>query len=343
MARKLARIVRIDSITAIRKADSLECAHIGGWPVVVRKDENYVAGDRAIYLELDTFLPEGNPAWQFLVDKLPAEFNGRVGHVLRTMTLRGQVSQGMLVKLPADLKDAPLGQEVTDYLGVCKFEEPLPPDLLGKARGYRSSLVPSTDEERVQNLDEELKEWTQAPAGELVWEMTEKVEGNACSFALLDSEFHVLSSQVDYLESDDIPHWIVARRYKVEEILRAHFGDRQVVLQGELVGPGIEGNIYRLTEYDFYLFRVYDVATGSWMSPAQRHAFAREVGIPHAPVIDEAFEFKPGMGPAELLAMADGPSAINPTRRREGVVYKGVNHKLRFKVVSNKYLLNEKL
>jgi RNA ligase (TIGR02306 family) len=342
MARKLARIVRIDAISPIAKADAIECAHVGGWTVVVKKGE-FAPGDLAIYFEIDAFLPEGNPAWQFLVDKVPFDFDGRRGHVLRSVTMRGQVSQGLLLPLMAEHAGACLGQDVSELLGVVKYEPPIPKELAGKARGYRPSLVPETDEERVQNLALELAEWVQAAPGELVWEETEKLEGNSCSYALLDDEFRVCSRQVDYYESDDNPLWTVARRLEVEHKLRHHFGSRNIVLQGELVGPGIEGNIYGLTEHRFYLFRVYEVETGTWMAPSERHALAETLGIPHVPVIDGAFEFTPGMGMAELLAMADGPSAVNPARRREGIVFKGIGHRQRFKVVSNKYLLNAKL
>lgn len=342
MARKLARIVRIDAITPIPKADAIACAHVGGWSVVVKKDE-FAAGDLATYFEIDSFLPEGNPAWQFLVDKVPFDFDGRRGHVLRSVTMRGQVSQGLLLPVPAGLAGAAPGQDVSDLLGVVKYEPPIPKELAGKARGYRPSLVPETDEERVQNLAEELAAWTQEPPGSLVWEETEKLEGNSCSWALLDGQFRVCSRQVDYHESDDNPLWTVARRLGVEAKLREQFGNRNIVLQGELVGPGIEGNIYGLDEHRFYLFRVYEVETGTWMAPNARHALAETLGIPHVPVIDGAFEFGPGIGMAELLARADGPSAVNPARRREGIVFKGVNHRLRFKVVSNKYLLNAKL
>lgn len=344
MARKLARIVRIDAITPIKKADAIECAHIGGWPSVIKKGE-YQVGDTVIYVEIDSFLPEGNPAWQFLVDKLPIEFNGVRGHNLHSMTLRGQPSQGLILPL-LTLGPCPsveLGQDVSEMLGIYKYEPPLPPDLLEKAIGYRPSTIPETDEERIQNLADKLEEW-KAEGVVLTWEESEKLEGNSCSWALIEGVFSVCSRQVVYRQSEDVPMWAVALRHNVEAKLRERFGNRSIVLQGELVGPGVEGNIYELKEHEFYLFRVYEVETGTWMTPDERQALAEELGIKHVPVLTAEFVLGPDVTMADLLARADGPSVVNPKKRREGNVYKAKGkHKLSFKVVSNKYLLNAKL
>lgn len=350
MARKLARIARIDAITAIKKGDAIECAHIGGWPSVVKKADGYKVGDTVVYLEIDTFLPEGNPAWQFLVDKLPVEFNGVRGHNLHSQTMRGQPSQGLVLPLTV-LGPCPtveIGQDVSEALGVYKYEPPLPPDLLDKAIGYRPSTIPETDEERVQNLAEAIAEWL-GEGVTLTWEESEKLEGNSCSWALIYDEFSVCSRQVMYRKSEDVPQWAAAIRYDIEAKMRAKFAGRNIVLQGEVVGPGVEGNIYQLKEHDFYLFRVYDVETGAWLSSTERRALAAELGIKHVPIIDEAFVLPADLTVEQLmqllLEMADGPSLVNPLRRREGVVFNTVinDRKVSFKVVSNKYLLNAKL
>lgn len=346
MARKLARVVRIDAITPIKKADAIECAHIGGWPVVIKKGE-YQVGDTVLYLEIDSFLPEGNPAWQFLVDKLPIEFNGIRGHNLHSMTLRGQPSQGLILPL-STLGPCPtveIGQDVTEVLGIYKYDPPLPAELLEKAIGYRPSTIPETDEERVQNLATALVEWI-AEGATLVWELTEKLEGNSCSWSLIADEFSVCSRQVVYRKSEDVPQWAAAIRYDIEAKLRAKFPGRSIVLQGEVVGPGLEGNIYELAEHDFYLFRVYDVETGTWLSLAERLALADELGIKHVPVVNHGFVLPADITMEQLLEMADGASLVNPKKRREGIVFSVVfkdGRKLSFKAVSNKYLLKAKL
>jgi RNA ligase (TIGR02306 family) len=346
MTRQLARIVRIDSITDIKKADAIETAHIGGWTVVINKGQ-FVPGDLAVYFELDSFLPDGNPAWQFLVDKVPTDYNGRRGHVLRSVTLRGQCSQGFLCPIsivPAFIVEA-VGADVSEALGIVKFEKPIPAELAGKSRGEPPSLVRGTSQERIQNLADQLLPWQIGGEGSvgLSWELTEKLEGSTCSMALLSDEFRVCSNNVDYYEEAGNPMWTLARKLDVEAKLRAYANGRNLVLQGELVGPGIEGNHYQLKEHRFYLYRVYDASTGILFEPAERREFAQLLGIPHVPVIDEGFKLNYQIGMAELLAMADGPSAINPATRREGFVSQCTTTRTSFKVVSNKYLLNAKL
>lgn len=344
MTRKLARIVRIDSITPIKKADAIETAHVGGWTVVVDKNQ-FTPGDLAVYFELDSFLPEGNPEWQFLVDKVPSEFNGRVGHILRSVTLRGQCSQGFLCPIaivPAFIVRA-VGEDVSKELGVIKYEKPIPAELAGKSRGEPPSLVRGTSQERIQNLAEYLLPWQIGGASGLNWEVTEKVEGSACSYALLSDEFKACSSNVDFIEEASNPFWAVARRLDIEAKLRAYADGRNLVLQGELVGPGIEGNHYRLKDYEFYLYRVYDASTGILLEPAERRELAQLLGIPHVPLVDAAFRLSMEVGMAELLAMADGPSCVNPDTRREGWVFQCNTTRTSFKVISNKYLLNAKL
>lgn len=346
MTRQLARIVRIDAITPIKKADAIETAHIGGWAVVINKNE-FARLDLAVYFELDTFLPTGTPEWQFLVDKVPTEYEGRVGHVLRSVTLRGQCSQGFLCPLtvlPADVASKVYaGQDVTAALGLVKFEKPIPAELAGKSRGEPPSLVRGTSQERIQNLAEYLLPWQIGGASGLDWEVTEKLEGSVCSYALLSGEFRACSSNVDYIEEASNPFWAVARRLGIEAKLRAYADGRNLVLQGELVGPGIEGNHYRLKDYEFYLYRVYDASTGILLEPAERRELAQVLGIPHVPLVDAAFRLSMEVGMAELLAMADGPSCVNPDTRREGWVFQCNSTRTSFKVISNKYLLNAKL
>lgn len=96
--RKLVTIRTIDAIGPIEGADAIEVATIGGWNVVVKKNE-VKAGDKVFYFEIDSFLPDGNPAWQFLVDKQGRTFEGRLGHRLRTVKLRGTTSQGLVLRL----------------------------------------------------------------------------------------------------------------------------------------------------------------------------------------------------------------------------------------------------
>lgn len=355
--RELARVVRIDEIRPIEGADAIEAARVGGWTVVVKKGE-FTAGDRAVYFEIDSFLPQGNPAWQFLVDKSARDYEGLRGHVLRTVRLRGQLSQGLLLPFTATLADyakdvdannesvwvAPEdffqdGENVTDVLGVLKYEPPIPAELAGEVIGLFPSRVPKTDQERIQNLALELQAW-QGEA--LEWEVTEKLEGASSTWAWLDGELHVCSRNLDLRETEGNTHWRVARENDIEARLRAVVGTRNLALQGELVGNGIQDNIYRLQGHRFYLYDIYDVDQGRYLRPNERKELAAQLGLLHVPVVNSGFVIDASVGMDELLAMADGDSVLRAGQAREGLVFKARGKEVSFKAISNRYLLKQK-
>lgn len=340
--RQLARIVSIDALEAIEGADAIELAHVGGWRVVVKKAE-FAPGDLAVYIEIDAFLPEGNPAWQFLVDKSSRTFEGRRGHVLRSIKLRGQISQGLLLGVtaltPAARPTLAPGLEVTEALGITKYDPPLPAALAGVALGPFPSTVPRTDQERIQNLAPELAVWQMSAQA---WEVTEKLEGTSCTFAWLGGVLHVCSRNLDLADTPGNSLWNAARDLGLAAKLASHFSQRDVALQGELVGHGIQGNIYGLTTQTFFLYDVYDVPAGRYLASGERLALCQELGIPHVPVVDPAFVLSGQTDTDALLAMAEGESMLKAGQQREGLVFKALAEQSSFKVISNKYLLKQK-
>jgi RNA ligase (TIGR02306 family) len=297
-----------------------------------------------VYFEIDTFLPQGNPAWQFLIDKVPRVFQNITGHVLKTVTMQRQISQGLLLTLKA-LDGTPTehltlvpGLEVTEALGVLKYERPIPECLLGIARGYLPSRVPSTDQERIQNLGTELAQW-QTEAG--TWEITEKLEGESCTFAYVEGEVHVCSRQLSFIDSALSEHWILAHGLDIPNKLKAL--GRELAFQGEMVGHGIEGNHYDYPKggRSFFLYDVYDIREGRYLPPEDRVRLARKLDIPHVPVVQANFVLNSQIGMEHLLQMADGQSQL-VHKAREGLVFKALSGKASFKTISNKYLLKKK-
>ena len=65
--RELAYVVTIDDIQPIPGKDRVECAIVGGWTVMVRK-EQFKPGNKAIYFEIDSRVPEKEP-FMFLEGK----------------------------------------------------------------------------------------------------------------------------------------------------------------------------------------------------------------------------------------------------------------------------------
>jgi RNA ligase (TIGR02306 family) len=333
--RKLATIRRVSEILPIPGADAIECAVIDGWKVVIQRGE-YAVGDLVVYCEVDSWIPHelapflsrGNP---------PREFNGVLGERLRTIKLRGQLSQGLVLSMKA-LPDAVEGDDVSELLGIQKWE---PHVVEGNQRqGAVSNWpaeIPKTDEERIQNLTREWPELRQ-----LNYEVTEKLEGSSMTVGKLHGEFIVCSRNVKLNREDGGNFWAVAIREDLESKLQDF---DNLVLQGELIGPGIQGNYYDLPRHEFFVFGVYDIKDGFYLNPPERRGFCQSLGLKHAPVIDPSF--CPEVYPVEeILSMADGFSSFTPTkpyRRREGLVFKeNYGEQRHWKAVSNEYLLKEK-
>lgn len=331
--RKLATIRRIDSIDPIPDADAIEVATVGGWRVVVKKGE-YSAGDLAIYCEIDSWIP--NTIAPFLSKGEPKEYSGVKGERLRTIRLRGQLSQGLLLhRLVALDKIGEIheGMDVTDLLGIQKFEPPIPAQLAGEVRGMFPGVVPKTDQERVQNLTEELKIWQ-----DLEFEVTEKLDGTSCTFYLDgEGDLHACSRNLDLKYNPDNTFWKIAEQHNIAANMIAE-GLKNFAIQGEIIGEGIQGNKYKLLGQKFFVFDIYNVVTGKYLSSKERMLLCNTLGLNHTPVIDSVFVMSHGVG--ALLNLAEGASVLNPKTEREGLVFKCIQDpSIHFKSISNRFLI----
>ena len=333
--RKLATVRKIDNILPIAGADAIECAVVGGWKVVVKKGE-YQAGDLGIYCEIDSWIPHALAPF-LSKGKEPRVFEGIPGERLRTVKLRGQISQGLL--LPA-LGQTPItgeGDDLTEFLGIVKWEKVLPAQLAGQAKGNFPTAIPKTDQERVQNL---VKEIELAQGDE--FEVTEKLEGSSMTCYLIGDEFGVCSRNLDLKETEGNSFWATARAEDIETKMRrlrvkSTFTDFAV--QGELIGPGIQGNIYNLRKCQFRVFDVYDIKSGEYLNPFTRNLIVGMLGLQHVPVIDAEFVLNTDVD--GLLTMAESKSELADVQR-EGLVFKHNDGGFSFKAISNAYLINER-
>lgn len=325
--RKLATIRKIDAVRPIPDADAIECAVIGGWTVVIKKGE-FKAGDLAIYCEIDSWIP--NELAPFLSKgQEPRVFDGIKGERLRTVKLRGQLSQGLLLPYAICGKICTEGEDITEQLGIVKYEPPIPAQLAGEVRGLFPGYIPKTDQERIQNLNEEYKDW-----GNLTWEVTEKLEGTSMTVYVTDDDVGVCSRNLNLRETDTNTLWQVAHRDQIITAINDSGGN--LAVQGELVGEGIQSNIYKLKGQSFYVFDVYDIKNGKYLTPAERRNFCDLNELLHVPVLatdapTPALDF--------ILQSAEGKSEINPLTEREGIVYKCNERETSFKAISNRYLL----
>jgi RNA ligase (TIGR02306 family) len=210
--------------------------------------------------------------------------------------------------------------------------------LAGVCRGNFPSLIPKTDQERVQNLKKEI-----ASAQNDVFEVTEKMEGSSMTVYQMVVEgemtFGVCSRNMDLKETQGNAFWDTARKDDIEAKMRAVDEFWSFAIQGELIGPGIQGNIYGLKEPKFVVFDVYDIQAGEYIPPDSRRELIENMGLNHVPVLNERYTLTQTVD--EIIASAEGQSTFAKVER-EGIVFKQAMGGFSFKAISNKYLLGEK-
>lgn len=348
----MASIRRIDNISPIENADMIEKLTIGGWNVVSQKGLHKV-GDLIVYIEIDSFLPEGTEAWQDLVEKSSRIFNDCKGHVLKSIKLRGVISQGFVIPLSCipsngDWKE---GDDVSEILGIVKYELPIPANLSGLVKGNFPFYIPKTDEIRIQNFTEEEFESLKKE----VYVVTEKLEGTSCTMFFKDGDFGVCSRNLELKETDSNTYWKVAKQLDIENKVRnaqnsensLDQGDyflskhKNFALQMEIIGEGIQDNIYKLKGQEAYVYNGYDIDTQEYLSTSTLKYICTFLGLKEVPIVD-VFKSIENVSMEELINYADGKSQINPNVNREGVVFKTFKRVKSFKVISNLYLLKQK-
>ena len=341
MLRKLATIRRIKEITPIPNADAIETATVDGWQVVTRKGE-FQPGDLVVYFEIDSLLPL-RPEFEFLRKSSYRKTERQEGFRLRTVKLRGQISQGLLCStdiLPSGIHN--VGDDLTETLGIEKFETPIPLDMSGSVIGPVPHPVPTTDQERIQNLWDDLS----VRLRDTAFEETLKLDGTSVTIFLLNGVFGVCSRNWWLEESDANLYWQTARKFRIEERLRA-YGDN-LCIQAEIMGPGVQKNRERFNAHRLFVFDVIDLSSGhpTFLTPDRRVDITRTLDLfpeHHVPVLTEStqiFRECPTLG--HLLSRATGPSITAP--RREGLVFKPYTTKeasRSFKVINNEFLLKE--
>ncbi len=378
--RALASLRTCGAITPIKNADVIETAHVDGWTCVVKKGE-FKPGDTGIYFEIDSFLPADDDRYAFLAKdfrdfKDPNDnFTLVRGARLRTMTLRKQLSQGLFLPLSSfpELADVLVGTDVTEILGIRKWEAPIPNELEGSVLGALPSYIKTTDQERIQNLmtvlDTDIIGRTFEKSIKLdgtsmtVYFSNRTVEAGHVGVCGRNWEyargnhftlggfikrgewwkaFKALFQWKKYAEKEDNTYFKVADDLNLIEALRDY--GRNIAVQGELVGPGIQGNVELMKDHEFYIFDVWDIDDHRYLSPVEREDLIQDLeahaagDLKQVPVL-ESTTFLVDTTVESILATADGPSINQP--KREGVVYKRDDGKFSFKAISNSYLMAE--
>ena len=342
--RKLASIQRIWNIEPIEGADKIELAHVLGWQCVVNKGQ-FQPMDTGVYFEIDSFLPI-RPEFEFMraSSYKKTDIMGE-GFKLRTMRFRGQISQGLLLpissfpELPADIQ---LGTDVSELLGVRKWEIEERATTGGTVIGNLPYDIPHTDETRVQENPELIQAFTG-----LEYYISTKMDGSSHSIGVDENGFHVTGHNFEYKDdgSSSFFELVKARGYqeKVETFAKEN-GLSTFTIQGELCAPGIQNNRLRLVKPEWYVFTIRE--NGKRIGLNRMLEICDALGMDHVP-IEEIGTDLPSKYPTveSLLERADGEYPNGG--KKEGVVIRPtepvfcqlISASLSMKVVSNKYLL----
>jgi hypothetical protein len=359
--RKLATIREIAAKHPIEGADRIEMVMVDGWECVVKKDENINVGDLVVYIEIDSIVPD-RPEFEFLRDR---KFR------VRTIKLRKQISQGLVLPLSIlNGKKYKLGDDVTKELGIMKYDPeaeierevhiPKPKSRLGKflmrfkwyremrKKKFKQTAFPGwiskTDETRVQNIVRVFNELLESKSKVFV---TEKLDGQSCT-AYIDDKNHygVCSRNLSVPIAGDSNYAKVFHKYNLEKVLKAIknlYKAKRVVIQGEICGPGVQGNKYKFDELKLFIFNVIiDNVKLNYSDMEQliterlKAAFGELLVVP---LIEADYTLPATI--KELVEFSKGQSVVRPEQKREGLVLRTFDYKTSFKVINPEFLLEE--
>lgn len=342
--RKLASIQRIWNIEPIDGADKIELAHVLGWQCVVNKGQ-FSPMDLAVYFEIDSFLPI-REEFEFLRKSSykKTDIMGE-GFKVKTMRFRGKISQGLLLPIdefPELNGCSTVGEDVSEVLGVRKWEIEERATTGGTVVGTLPYDVPHTDETRVQAEPGLIN----AFAG-LRYYISTKMDGSSHSLSIDENGFHVTGHNFEYKDDDSSSFYkLVKKRGWKERMYELYekYGMKTFTIQGEFCAPGILQNRLRLTSPEWYVFTIRE--NGERVDLFTMQDYCSEMGMLTVPIEEVAWDLPSQYPDVEsLLVRADGEYPNGG--KKEGIVIRPtepvfcplISASLSMKVVSNKYLL----
>ena len=170
--------------------------------------------------------------------------------------------------------------------------------------------------------------------------VTEKLDGSSATFYYNNGEFGVCSRNLELLETEGNTFWKVARELDLENKMREYGVNVNISVQGELIGESVQGNPYKIKGQTVRFFNLFHIDLQEYDSLSIFQSLMSDLGLETVPVLNTHFHLPDTID--ELLLMADGKSELNPNFDREGIVIRSLDRKISFKVISNKFLLNEK-
>jgi len=330
--RKLASIQEIKDIQPIDNADAIVVATVLGWKVVLQKADNLKIGDKVVYCEIDSRMPK--------IDVF--SFLETCNYRIKTQKYRGQVSQGIVFPLnilPEGHYE--LGDDVTAILNIEKYEIPMPL-CIGDKEGPFPGFLEKTDETRIQTLGDILPKYNGT-----TFYKTEKVDGCSITAFYNNEDFGICTRNFRMKKTTNSAAWNLLKALGVPENIKKL--NRNIAIQGELIGWNIQKNKYKLktNEFRFYLFNVFDINTYQPVPLLEMLEIAKKLNLNTVPILDTNYVLQFDVD--ALVEQSKGQSLICPTTKREGFVYKSVKYisdpvlgRLSFKIINPDFLIKYK-
>lgn len=344
--RQLASLQKVVDVSPIENADAIEKVTVLGWECIVKKDEKIKVNDLVVYIEIDSIAPPVEP-FLFLE---PRRYR------VRTIRLRGVYSQGLALpisyfpEIALKVKNNTFkeGSDLTELLGIVKYDPELQKERQNTTVKYNPvreflmryswfrrlhhkffprekkgwpSFIRKTDETRIQSMPSVLQKYTDKE-----WYITEKLDGQSASYFVIRKKtffgkkcvFGVCSRNIYLKTKHNCTWWNVADKYKIKNILQSV--NKDICIQGEIVGPGIQKNKYGLSELHFYVFNVYDIKQKKYYEFDELVDFCNTYGFEKVPLIDKGYFTLDTV--SKVVEYSKGKSVLNPKIHREGLVFR---------------------
>lgn len=332
--RKLASAQYISSLTPIPGCDKIELAKVLGWNVVVKKGD-FRVNDLCVYFEIDSILPERSE-FEFLRSK---------GFRVKTIKMRGVYSQGLC--MPLSILDtesndggytypseyAVEGMDFTECLRVTKYEAQDEISFTGKISNW-PVFLPKTDEPRIQSNTHFLTEMNNMDCY-----MTVKRDGTSFTAYANNGKFGICSRKTELGEDKDNVYWLVANKLGLKDKMLSL--GKNIAFQGELLGPKIQGNKYKLTDYQVDFFNVWSIDGMKYVNWPTAHSLLCSLELNTVPVLKHWFKLNSSV--ESLIELSKG---IDNGVPREGIVIRSIEEGLTskgerrsFKVINPEFLV----
>jgi RNA ligase (TIGR02306 family) len=271
---KLASIERIHSIKTHPNADSLLCAKVLSWPIVIKKGE-FKEGELVVFFPIDVLVDYENPYFKFLEGRKFRIWNAK---------FRGEPSCGLVCPLSIlnyyginDFSELAEGQDIGGLTKTIKYETAdSSGGNIGQTSGGFTNLISVTDEDNYLSNPKCENEFR----GEEVYTSV-KIDGQSHTILNENGEIKVFSRK---LQKRDGRFWDTAKQYDLPNKLLTL--GKNIAIQSEQAGEGIQKNKLGIKGHKLFVFNVKDLDTGLYYGYYQIKEFCEQLNLDMVPLID---------------------------------------------------------